>query len=400
MKSRKHDFPLLVENEAIVYLDTAATSQKPKAVIDSLVEYYTRFNAPVHRGSYSISEQSTSIYESAKEKIAGFIGAHDKSEIVFTKNATESLNLAAYLLLSNKNAGNIVLSITSHHSNFLPFLDIAGKNNIELRYLMCDQDGNIPNEELEKIDKETILVAIAHINNSLGVIHDIESISQRAKISGSMLVVDSSQSIAHTKTDVKKLGASMLAFSGHKMFGPQGIGVLFIDEKIKDSLPPMLLGGGMIEYVTLNGATYAPAPERFEAGSPDAAGAMGLEKAVDYILDLGIENIEEYEKSLTDFAYTRLKSVKGLKILGPAEGKPRGPVISFTLDGIHPHDLSSILDSQGVAIRAGHHCTQPLMKHLGIDSSARASFSVYNDVGDVDKLVDALDYARKVFRLE
>ena len=391
------DFPLL-ESSDVIYMDNAATSQRPQVVLDVMNEFYKHHNANPLRGVYKLSVEATQDYENARAKVAKFIGAAGSEEIVFTRNATESLNLVAYSYgLNNIKAGDeIVVSILEHHSNMLPWQMVAKATGAKLVFLDCEEDGEITKAEIDsKINENTKIVACTQISNVLGIPTPIEYIIEKAHSVGAVAVVDGAQSIPHKKIDVKALDADFFAFSGHKLCGPMGIGVLYGKKELLDAMPPFLSGGEMIEYVTRDSATYAELPHKFEAGTVNAEGAVGLAAAIDYIEGVGYDKIEAIEKELSAYAIETLSKNKYVRILGSKDPKKHSGIINFILEGVHPHDVSTILDSKGIAVRAGHHCAQPLLQHLKINSTTRASLSFYNTKEEIDALAVALSDIRK-----
>ena len=391
------DFPLL-ESSDVIYMDNAATSQRPQVVLDAMNEFYKHHNANPLRGVYKLSVEATEDYENARAKVAKFIGAAGSEEIVFTRNATESLNLVAYSYgLNNIKAGDeIVVSILEHHSNMLPWQMVAKATGAKLVFLDCEEDGEITKAEIDsKINEKTKIVACTQISNVLGIPTPIEYIIEKAHSVGAVAVVDGAQSIPHKKIDVRELNADFFAFSGHKLCGPMGIGVLYGKKELLDAMPPFLSGGEMIEYVTRDSATYAELPHKFEAGTVNAEGAVGLAAAIDYIEGVGYDKIEAVEKELSAYAIETLSKNKYVRILGSKDPAKHSGIINFILEGVHPHDVSTILDSKGIAVRAGHHCAQPLLQHLKINSTTRASLSFYNTREEIDALSAALSDIRK-----
>ena len=391
------DFPLL-ESSDVIYMDNAATSQRPQAVLDAMNDFYKHHNANPLRGVYKLSVEATEDYENARAKVAKFINAAGSEEIVFTRNATESLNLVAYSYgLNNIKAGDeIVVSILEHHSNMLPWQMVAKATGAKLVFLDCEEDGEITKAEIDsKINEKTKIVACTQISNVLGIPTPIEYIIEKAHSVGAVAVVDGAQSIPHKKIDVRALDADFFAFSGHKLCGPMGIGVLYGKKELLDAMPPFLSGGEMIEYVTRDSATYAELPHKFEAGTVNAEGAVGLAAAIDYIEGVGYDKIEAIEKELSAYAIETLSKNKYVRILGSKDPKKHSGIINFILEGVHPHDVSTILDSKGIAVRAGHHCAQPLLQHLKINSTTRASLSFYNTKEEIDALSAALSDIRK-----
>ena len=395
----KKDFPIF-ENRDISYLDSGATSQKPQYVINAIEEFYKKFNANPHRGAYSLSLEATEQYENTREKIAKFINARNKEEIIFSKNASESLNLIAYSYgLSNlKQNDEVVLSIMEHHSNLVPWQFVTEQTNSMLKYMYINNEFELSKEEIEsKITDKTKVVGITHISNVLGTINNVKEIIKYAHKKGAIVIVDASQSIPHTKVDVQDLDADFLAFSGHKMFAPLGIGVLYGKKELLNKMPPFLMGGDMIEYVYEQNTTYAPLPNKFEAGTQNVEGVVGLRAAIDYIESIGYEKINKVEQEVTEYAVNELSKLNFIEMYVTPNKQNHSSVISFNVKGVHPHDVASILDVNGVCIRSGNHCAQPLLRYMGMDSTCRASFSIYNTKEDVDKLVDALNKTYKMF---
>lgn len=395
----KKDFPIF-ENRDISYLDSGATSQKPQYVINAIEEFYKKFNANPHRGAYSLSLEATEQYENIREKIAKFINARNKEEIIFSKNASESLNLIAYSYgLSNlKQNDEVVLSIMEHHSNLVPWQFVTKQTNSILKYMYINNEFELSKEEIEsKITDKTKVVGITHISNVLGTINNVKEIIKYAHKKGAIVIVDASQSIPHTKVDVQDLDADFLVFSGHKMFAPLGIGVLYGKKELLNKMPPFLMGGDMIEYVYEQNTTYAPLPNKFEAGTQNVEGVVGLGAAIDYIESIGYETINKVEQEVTEYAVNELSKLNFIKMYVTPNKQNHSSVVSFNVRGVHPHDVASILDVNGVCIRSGNHCAQPLLRYMGMDSTCRASFSIYNTKEDVDKLVDALNKTYKMF---
>lgn len=399
MNELKKDFPLL-ENRDIVYLDNGATSQKPYTVIEKVKEFYEKYNANPHRGAYSLSIEATEMYEKARDKVQKFIDAKYREEIIFSKNATESLNLIAYSYgLDNlKNDDEIVLSIMEHHSNLVPWQKVSKVTGSKLKYMYINEEFEIPDEEIEKkITDRTKVVAITHVSNALGTINNLEKIITIAHKKGAVVVVDASQSIPHMQIDVQKLDADFLVFSGHKMLSPLGVGVLYGKKEILNNMNPFLMGGDMIEYVYEEDTTFASLPNKFEAGTQNVEGVVGLGAAIDYIEEIGYNKIQKEENELMAYAREELKKLDFLKLYITPNIEKHSSVISFNIKGVHPHDVSTILDSKGVCVRSGNHCAQPLMRYLKIDSTCRASFYFYNTREDVDRLVCALKEAYQMF---
>ena len=393
------DFEIL-ENRKIAYLDNGATTQKPRQVIDAVERYYENSNANPHRGSYGLSIEATELYENARKKIADFINAKNAEEIIFSKNASESLNLIAYSYgLDNlKENDEIVLSIMEHHSNLVPWQYVAKKTKSNLKYMYINENYEITEDEIkEKITNKTKVVGITHVSNVLGTINKVKEIIKYAHEKGAIVVVDAAQSIPHMKIDVQDLDADFLVFSGHKMLAPLGIGVLYGKKEILDKMNPFLMGGDMIEYVYEQETTFAQLPNKFEAGTQNVGGVVGLNAAIDYIQNIGYEQIEKKEKALISYAKQELLKLDFVKLYLTPNEENHSSVISFNVKGVHPHDVASILDSENVCIRSGNHCAQPLMRFLGIDSTCRASFYFYNTKEDVDMLVNGLKKTYKMF---
>ena len=396
----KKDFPILNER-SITYLDSGATTQKPIQVIDVIDEYYKTINANVHRGAYSLSIEATSQYEKAREKVARFINSPSAEQVIFSKNATESLNLIAYSygMENLKKDDEIVLSIMEHHSNLVPWQKVAKTTGAKLNYMYINDEFEISDEEIEnKITDKTKIVGITHVSNVLGTINNVKKIIKQAHKKGAIVIVDASQSIPHMKIDVQDLDCDFLVFSGHKMMAPLGIGVLYGKKELLNKMNPFLMGGDMIEYVYEQETTYAPLPNKFEAGTQNVEGVIGLGAAIDYIEKLGYDSIQKIEKELVDYAMDKLSKLDYLELYVTPNRKNHSGVISFNIKGVHPHDVASILDTYGVCVRSGNHCAQPLMRYLGIDSTCRASFYLYNTKEDVEKLVEALNKAYEMFK--
>ena len=400
MNNIKIDFPLL-ENENITYLDSGATTQKPIQVIKAVEEFYQKYNANPHRGAYSLSVEATEQYENTRTKIAKFINARHREEIIFSKNATESLNLIAYSYgMDNlKKDDEVVISIMEHHSNLVPWQKVTKKTGSKLNYMYINDEFELTDEEIEnKITDKTKIVGITHVSNVLGTINNVKKIIKYAHKKGAIVIVDASQSIPHMKIDVQDLDADFLVFSGHKMLAPLGIGVLYGKKEILNKMSPFLMGGDMIEYVYEQDTTFAPLPNKFEAGTQNVEGVIGLGSAIDYIENLGYDKIQKIEKEVLSYAREELSKLDFLDLYITPNENNHSSVISFNIKGIHPHDVASILDSEGVCVRSGNHCAQPLMRFLGIDSTCRASFYIYNTKEDVDKLVSALNKAYDMFK--
>ncbi|MBS3054314.1 MAG: cysteine desulfurase [Candidatus Aenigmarchaeota archaeon] len=382
----KSDFPVLsrkVNGKELVYLDSAATSQKPRHVINTIVDYYENHNANVHRGVHALSEEATEAYEGARKKVANFVNAKP-DEMIFTRNATEGINLVAQCLGFGK-GDEIISSVMEHHSNIVPWQMLKSRG-VTIGFVDINDDGTLKMDDYEKlVTKKTKLVAVTHASNVLGTINDVKKIAKIAHDAGALLLVDAAQSVPHMPVDVRDMGADFLVFSGHKMLGPTGIGCLYGRRRLLEEMPPFMGGGDMIKSVELEKTVYNDVPYRFEAGTPDIAGAVGLGAAVDYLAKIGMKNVREHEKKLVNRATKELQMVE---TYGHAGGK--GGVVAFNVRGLHSHDVASMLDENGIAVRSGHHCAQPLMKRLGIISAARASFYVYNDEEDIAKLSASL----------
>ena len=393
----RQDFPLLRENP-IVYLDSAATAQHPDVVIEAEMEFYRKYNANPLRGLYSLGIEATDRYEGARECVAKFIHAASAKEIIFTRNATESLNLVAYSYgLSHLQKGDeIVVSILEHHSNQLPWRMVAEKTGAVVKYLECDRQGHISDADLQAaFSEKTKLVAVTQVSNVLGIRTPIDKIVALARKSGAVVVLDAAQSTPHMEVDVQKLGVDFLAFSGHKLMAPMGIGVLYGRKELLSEMPPFLTGGEMIQTVTRDKVVYAELPHKFEAGTVNGAGAWALAAAIRYLQEVGYEQIQKQELLLTTQLMDGLKKVPHVQIQGSPDPKEHCGIVSFTIDGVHPHDISSILDADGIAVRAGHHCAQPLMQQIGVMSTTRASMYFYNTEEDIEKLLASVQTIRR-----
>lgn len=397
----REDFPILsidINGKKLVYLDNGATTHKPKSVIQAITDYNEKINGNPHRGAHYLSVAATDAYEGAREKVKNFIGAGKANEIIFTKNATESLNLIAYTygMAFIQPGDEIVVTISEHHSNILPWQMVAKAKNAVLKYMYINKEGRLTEEEYrEKITDKTKLVAVAQMSNVLGTIYPVKDIVEYAHSKGAVVVVDGAQSVPHMKVNVTDIDADFFVFSGHKALAPMGIGVLYGKEELLLKMPPFLRGGDMIEYVTEQDSTFAELPFKFEAGTQNVEGAVALCAAIDYLEGVGMDNIAEHEKELTEYALSKMKEIPYVTIYGPRDMDSRGGIISFNIEGVHPHDVASIVDSYGVAVRAGHHCAQPLMKYLGIQASSRASFYFYNTFEEVDKFIESIKSVRK-----
>jgi cysteine desulfurase/selenocysteine lyase len=398
------DFPILareVNGHRLVYLDSAASSQKPRQVIDALVSYYTSINANVHRGVHTLSVEATDVYEAARERIGRFVGADDPLEVVFVRNTTEALNLVAVCWgrAFLKPGDEIVATLLEHHSNLVPWQRVAQETGARIRLVRLRSDGTLDPDDLDRLlTPRTRVVAVAHASNVLGTINPLAEVAERAHAVGAIVVADGAQSVPHLPTDVRELGVDFLAFSGHKMLGPMGIGVLWGKRELLEAMPPFLGGGGMIREVYEDRATWAPLPEKFDAGTPSVADSIALAAAADYLDELGMPNVRAHEVELTQYALERLAAVPDVTVYGPLDARSRTGVVSFNLEGVHPHDAGTVLDEAGVAVRAGHHCCQPLHRSLDVAATLRASFYVYNGPDDVDALVDALATARRLYQ--
>lgn len=393
----RNDFPLLMQNK-IIYIDNAATSQRPQCVIDAEGDFYKNYNANPLRGLYSLSVEATEVYENAREAVRKFIGAEKSNEIIFTRNTTESLNLVAYSYgLSNVKKGDeIVVSIMEHHSDLLPWQMVAETCGAELKFIECAKDGSIDLEKVkELITSRTKIVAMTQVSNVLGREYPVKEIAKLAHEKGAVMVVDGAQSTPHMRVDVTDLDADFFAFSGHKLLAPMGIGVLYGKEELLEKMPPFLSGGEMIDSVTRTSAVYAELPHKFEAGTVNAAGAAGLKAAIDYIEKVGFDYIGEREIALTSRAIEKMKKIPHVNIIGSENADEHTGIVTFTIDNVHPHDISEILTADGIAVRAGHHCAQPLLTHLGLNSTARASFAFYNTEDEVDKFTDSVATIRE-----
>lgn len=410
----KADFPIferLIRGEhRLVYLDSAATSQKPNSVLEAERNFYTKHNAAAHRGAHQLAEEATELFEGSRQRVARFLNAESDREIVFTKSATEGINLIAYSLgnakpgsrFHLKQGDRIVVSEMEHHANLIPWQELAARTGAELKWFKVTDEGRLDLDGLESlINEKTKIVALTHQSNVLGTINDFagehKDVLARIKEVGALFLIDACQSVPHFKVDVQALGADFLTFSGHKALAPTGIGVLWGRSELLDEMPPFLTGGSMIETVTMESATYLPAPKRFEAGVPNMAQAVGLAAAIDYLDALSMEAIHQHEMNLTKLALDGVSSIKGLTVIGPKELINRGGVISFAIEGIHPHDLGQALDHYGIAVRTGHHCAWPLMRRFKVVATTRASFYLYNDAQDVADFVEGVERARKYF---
>jgi cysteine desulfurase / selenocysteine lyase len=404
----RKDFPILGRlvhgGRKLVYLDNAATSQTPRQVLDVVTDYYEQHNANVHRGVHVLAEEATALYENARDKIAAFVNAPSRDEVIFTKNASESLNLVANMLgwadepYRVDSDTEIVITEMEHHSNIVPWQLLAQRTGAKLKWFGLTDDGRLDLSNIEEvITEKTKIVSFVLISNILGTHNPVEEIVRRAQEVGALVMIDASQAAPHMPLDVQALQADFVAFTGHKMLGPTGIGVLWGRQELLEDLPPFLGGGEMIETVTMHSSTYAPAPHKFEAGTPPIAEAVGLGAAVDYLTAIGMDKVAEHERALTQYAVERLMGVQDLRIIGPATAEDRGAAISFTLGDIHPHDVGQVLDEQGIAVRVGHHCARPVCLRYGIPATTRASFYLYSTPAEVDALVEGLEHVRNFF---
>lgn len=397
------DFPVLetpLDGKRLVYLDSAATSLKPEVVVDSMDAYYRKYSANVHRGVYQIAEKASWEYEKSRELVAKFIGAKPE-EVIFVRNTTEAINVVALGWGENniKRGDNIICSLMEHHSNLIPWQKLALKKKAKVEYLDITQDGQLKLNQLKKmLFKKTKIVALTHVSNTLGTINDVKKIVKMAHEAGAAVLIDGAQATAHLPVSLSDLGSDFYAFSGHKMLGPTGIGVLWIKKELIEQVQPVFFGGGMIEKVSLKRVTFLEPPFCFEAGTPNIAGAIGLGAAVSYLNRIGMNKIRDYEQQLSQYALGLLGRTEGITIYGPDEANARSGIMAFTISNIHPHDLASILDKENIAVRAGHHCCMPLHRRLGIEATARISFSLYNTIEDIDLLIAGIKKAIKVFR--
>ncbi|WP_407370782.1 cysteine desulfurase [Carnobacterium sp.] len=399
----KNDFTILtqiVNDEPLVYLDNAATTQKPTAVLAALETYYREANANVHRGVHTLAERATTQYEAAREKVQHFINANESAEVLFTRGTTTSLNWVAksYGEANVKSGDEILVSVMEHHSNLIPWQQLAKKTGAALKYIELTEEGLLNMESLHvQLSEKTKIVALAHVSNVLGVVNPIQEIARLTHARGAVLVVDGAQAVPHMPVDVQELDADFYAFSGHKMVGPTGIGVLYGKRHLLEQMEPVEFGGEMIAMVDEQDSTWKELPWKFEAGTPNIAGAIGLGAAIDYLSTVGLLAIQEHEKGLMAYLWPKLMAIPGVTIYGPKDLAKRTGIVTFNLDGLHPHDVATAMDMEGVAIRAGHHCAQPLMRRLSADSTARASFYLYNTTADVDKFIEALLATKEFF---
>ena len=399
----REDFPILsrmINGKPLVYLDNAATTQKPRSVIQSLVDYYENFNANVHRGVHTLSMEATDMTEAARRKVAAFINAEEPETIIWTRNATEGMNLVAYGWgRANIEAGDeIVTTRMEHHSNLVPWQEIASERGAVIRFLPLAADGSLDLSDVDGIiTDKTKLLTFTHVSNSLGTINPARYLTEKAHSVGAVVLVDGAQSVPHMPVDVQEIGCDFLSFSGHKMLGPTGIGALYGRRDLLEGMQPFLTGGEMVLQVTYESASWAGLPWKFEAGTPNIADSIGMGAAVDYLSSVGMDNVREHEKRITEYALARFEEIEEVDVFGPGDPDLRGGVISFHASEVHPHDLGTYLDQQGIAVRTGHHCTMPLMTTLGVPATTRASFYVYNAEEEVDSLVDGVRGALRYF---
>jgi cysteine desulfurase / selenocysteine lyase len=397
MNDVKQDFPILsrkINGKPLVYLDNAATSQKPKAVIEAMVDYYENHNANVHRGIHTLGDESTRMYQQAREKVAKFIGASDPNELVFVRNTTEGINLVAYAWgMANVGKGEVILTTDmEHHSNMVPWQELAKRTGARVEYTDMD-------DLAKKLKLKPKLIAIAHVSNFLGTINDIRLTVQLATrhVPRAKVLVDGAQAVPQMPVDVQDLGIDFYAFSGHKMYGPMGIGGLWVRKEILERMGPFMTGGGTISEVHTTGTIFTDLPDRFDAGTPNVAGAVGLAAAAKYLERIGMQNVRAHAKELTNHLINQLSNLEFVKIYGPKDIDKRGGLVAFTVEGVHAHDVAQVLDSEGIAVRSGHHCTMPMHEKLGIAATVRASFGIYNTKEEVDKLIEGLGKVKKVF---
>lgn len=399
----REDFPILkrkINGKQLVYLDNAATTQKPKQVIQAIVEYYENHNANIHRGIHTLADEATQMYENSREKVKKFISARSEKEIIFVRNSTEGINLVAYSWgMRNVNKGDeILLTDVEHHSNLVPWQFVAKARRAKLSYLKARQDGTVSIQDFENaINKKTKIIAINHISNVLGVINPIKEMAKIAHDNGSLILVDGSQSVPRIPTDVRDMDCDFLVFTGHKILGPTGIGILYGNERILEDMEPFLGGGDMIKEVWLDRASWNDLPHKFEAGTPNIAGSIGLGAALDYLSKVGMKDIKAHEDLLTQYTLDEIQKIPGIQVLGPLSTEKKTGLVSFTMKGIHPHDIATILNEDAIAVRSGQHCAMPLHVKFNIPASTRASFYLYNTKEEVDKLVNSLKKVSKVF---
>ena len=401
-KKLKRDFPILLRKiglNDLVYLDNAATSQKPVQVVEAVKDFYLEHNANVHRGIHTLSEEASVIYDGARKKVAHFINSIYPEEIIFTHGSTESLNMVAFSwgVPNLKKSDKILLTGFEHHSNLIPWQIVAKNTGAELKFVKTAPNGTVEMSEFKNaLTSDVRLVCVAHASNVLGTILDIREISKLAHAVGALVCVDGAQAVPHMSVNIQSLGCDFYAFSGHKMLAPMGIGVLYVKKGVMGQMIPSQFGGGMIKEVSLTEASWAEAPEKFEAGTPDVGGAIGLAAAIDYLLAIGMDKVREHEIELNKYAIEKLTSIEGIKIIGPPDPEKRTGLVSFYSEKVHAHDIASVLNSSGVAVRSGHHCAMPLHKEMGLPATVRASYYIYNDLSDIDKLAEGVEKALKI----
>lgn len=404
IQSIRKDFPILsrkVNGKPLVYFDNAATSQKPQQVIDAISGYYQKHNANVHRGIHTLAEEATELYEGVRKKVARFINAKSEREVIFVRNATEAINLVVYAWGRRLKSGDeVITSIMEHHSNFVPWQQLCHERGAALKILDIGDDGTLDVKEFEKLlSKNTKLVAVNWVSNVLGTLNPVKEIAGAAHVEGALVLVDGAQRAPHMPIDVQKEGFDFLAFTGHKMLGPMGIGVLWAREEILEEMNPFLFGGEMVKRVTSEGTVFNDLPWKFEAGTPNVGGAVGLGAAIDYLSQIGMEQVRAHGGQLTAYGLERLGQIEGLKVYGPLDPKKRGSLITFNVGGIHPHDLATVLDQEGIAVRSGQHCAGPLHERLGAPATVRASFYLYNTKEEIDRLAEGIEEAKKLLSI-
>jgi len=403
MNNVKSDFPILsrkINGQPLVYLDNAATTQKPRQVIEVIRDYYENHNANVHRGIHTLGDESTRMYQRAREKVADFVGASDPNELVFVRNTTEGINLVAYAWgMANVGKGDVIVTTEmEHHSNLVPWQELAKRVGARVEYVAVNQEGELDLDSLEKkLELKPKLLALVHVSNFLGTINPVKKIATLAKKNGTKVLIDGAQAVPQMPVNVSELGCDFYAFSGHKMYGPMGIGGLWVKREVLEEMQPFMTGGGTISEVHTVGTVFAGLPDRFDAGTPNVAGAVGLAAAVEYLEKIGMQNVRAHEKELTAYAVKKLKSIKSIRIYGPRNLEERGGLVAFSVEGIHAHDVAQVLDDEGIAVRSGHHCTMPMHEKLGLAATVRASFGIYNTKEEVDKLIEGLGKVKKVF---
>ncbi|MEM6628931.1 MAG: SufS family cysteine desulfurase [Bacteroidota bacterium] len=402
LKEIRKDFPILGQahpsGKPLVYLDSAASSQKPRVVIEALSDYYLHSHSNIHRGVYHLSQKATALHDAARESVQHFLGAAHPEEIIFVRGATEGINLIAHSLGTRlaKSGSNIVVSLMEHHANFVPWQMLCRETGCELRVIPLSVDGELDLVQAEQlIDANTVILALVHISNSLGTLNPIEKLITQAQVKGAYTLIDGAQSVSHLPIDVQKMGCDFFVFSGHKLFAPTGIGVLYGKKEILEEIPPYQLGGDMIRSVSVERTLFNTLPYKFEAGTPDIGGAVALEKGIEYLEQIGWDWIQEHDRQLLSYATERLQSFPELSVIGQAKNK--SSIFSFLFGEVHPHDMGTLLDEEGIAIRTGHHCTMPLMEYLEVPGTARASFSIYNTFEEIDRLVEGLTVVKNIF---